>query len=81
MNRNGIRVATDRRMRPGPLTRTVVILVFLMTGGVRAHAHAFDPPDALAQDLNRCMSLVRIAASRRSTPVNPRRRTIRLHTR
>ena len=66
-------------MRPCPLARTVIIAVFLVTGGVRAHA--LEAPDALAQDLNRCMSLVRIAASRRSAPVNPRRRTIRLHTR
>jgi hypothetical protein len=68
-------------MRPGPVARSVLISVFLATGAVRAHAHAFDPPDALTQDLNRCMSLVRIAASRRRAPVSPRRRNIRLHTR
>jgi hypothetical protein len=47
--------------------RVVLILLPLMTTATRLHAHSFDAPDLAAQEVNRCLKLVRIAASRRAS--------------
>jgi len=50
----------------GPL-RVVLIVLPLMTTATRLHAHRLDAPDLATQEVNRCLKLVRIAASRRDS--------------
>jgi len=46
-------------------TRTTLILIPLFTSAARLHAHAIETPVAVTQELNRCLMMVRTAASRR----------------
>jgi hypothetical protein len=48
--------------------RVVLIIMQLTLCAARVHAHAVDAPDAMTQEMNRCLRLVRISASRRHTP-------------
>jgi hypothetical protein len=50
------------------LARVVLIMVPVVTCAVRIHAHAVEAPDAITQELNQCLRLVKVAASRRQTP-------------
>jgi hypothetical protein len=47
--------------------RAVLIVLPLMTTATRLHAHIFDAPDLATQEVNRCLKLVHIAASRRAS--------------
>jgi len=42
-----------------------LILLPLTTTAARLHAHRVDAPDLATQEVNRCLRLVKIAASRR----------------
>lgn len=42
------------------------MLMPLTTSAVRLHARSVDGPDAVTQEVTRCLRLVRVAASRRS---------------
>jgi hypothetical protein len=67
-NRAGIELAfvsTVRVLRS--VVRVVLITVPVVTCAARIHAHVVDTPDAM-QELNRCLRLVTVAASRRETP-------------
>jgi hypothetical protein len=44
-----------------------LILVPLTTTATRLHAHRCEAPDVATQEVNRCLNLVKIAASRRQT--------------
>jgi hypothetical protein len=46
-------------------TRAILILVPLTTSAARLHAHAVQTPLGVTQELNRCLLIVRTAASRR----------------
>jgi len=46
-------------------TRTTLILIPLFTSAARLHAHSIETPLAVTQELNRCLMMVRTAASRR----------------
>jgi hypothetical protein len=46
----------------------VLIMVPVVTTAARIHAHVVDAPDAITQELNQCLRLVKVAASRRQTP-------------
>ena len=48
-------------------TRTTLILIPLFTSAARLHAHSAQTPLAVTQELNRCLMMVRTAASRRGT--------------
>jgi hypothetical protein len=48
-------------------TRTTLILIPLFTSAARLHAHSAQTPLAVTQELNRCLMIVRTAASRRGT--------------
>jgi hypothetical protein len=48
-------------------TRTILILIPLATSVVRLHAHAVQTPLGVTQELNRCLLIVRTAASRRGS--------------
>jgi hypothetical protein len=63
------------------LTRAVLIAVPIVTSAARIHAHVVEAPDAVAQELNQCFRLVKVAASRRQTPALSRRPRLDLHTR
>jgi len=43
-----------------------LILVPLTMTATRLHAHTLDAPDLATQEMNRCLRLVKIAASRRT---------------
>jgi len=45
--------------------RTTLILIPLITSAARLHAHSVQTPVAVTQELNRCLMMVRTAASRR----------------
>jgi hypothetical protein len=55
--------------------RLVILLMTLGTSAARLRGHALDAPDTLTREVNGCLRLVRIAASRREQPrcetVNP----------
>ena len=45
--------------------RLVLILLPLTTTASRLHAHTVTPPDLATQEVNRCLNLIKIAASKR----------------
>ena len=45
----------------------ILIIVPIVTCAARIHAHVVDAPDAITQELNQCLRLVNVAASRRPT--------------
>jgi hypothetical protein len=49
------------------VARVILIIVPIVTAAARIHAHVVEAPDAITQELNRCLRLVNIAASRRPT--------------
>jgi hypothetical protein len=51
--------------RRHPLVRAMLMLLPLVTSTARLHAHSADTPIAVTQELNRCLTMVRIAATRR----------------
>jgi len=50
--------------RRHPLLRVMLMLLPLMASTARLHAHT-ETPIAVTQELNRCLTMVRIAATRR----------------
>jgi hypothetical protein len=57
------------------LARVVLIMVPIVTCAVRIHGHVVEAPDAITQELNQCLRLVNVAASRRQTfAISTRRR-------
>jgi hypothetical protein len=54
-------------MRFRAVVRMVLILLPLTTTATRLHAHRCEAPDLATQEVNRCLNLVKIAASRRQT--------------
>ena len=46
-------------------SRVPLIILLLVTSAARIHARTVSAPDTLTQEVNRCLRLVRIAASRR----------------
>jgi hypothetical protein len=55
--------------RRHPLLRVMLMLLPLVASTARLHAHNADTPIAVTQELNRCLTMVRIAATRR--PLSP----------
>jgi hypothetical protein len=55
----------SRMVRRHPLLRVMLMLLPLMASTARLHAHNGDTPIAVTQELNRCLTMVRIAATRR----------------
>jgi hypothetical protein len=49
------------------LVRALLIILPLTGTALRLHAHVVHAPDAVAQEVNCCLRLVRVAASRRQT--------------
>jgi hypothetical protein len=45
--------------------RLALILLPLTTTATRLHAHRVDAPDLATQEVNRCLNLIKIAASKR----------------
>ena len=52
-------------MRLGRVTRYALLLVPLLVCAARLHAQRAAPPDAVVQEANRCLSLVRAISRRR----------------
>jgi len=52
------------------LARVVLMMMPIVTSAARIHAHVVEAPDELTQELNRCLRLVNVAASRRQTPAS-----------
>jgi hypothetical protein len=55
-------------VRIGPFGRVALIMMQLTMCAARVHAHPADAPDVTTQEVNKCLRLVRISASRRHTP-------------
>lgn len=55
-----------------PLARAVLVLLPLAVCAGRVHRHVVATPGAVTQEVNRCLTMVRIAATRRS-PAKPTR--------
>lgn len=49
-----------------PIPRAFLMIIPLVICASRVHGHAVVTPGALTQEVNRCLTMVRIAASRRS---------------
>ena len=49
-----------------PVSRAFLMLIPLVICVGRVHVHAVESPGALTQEVNRCLTMVRIAATRRS---------------
>jgi hypothetical protein len=49
-----------------PVPRAFLILIPLVICASRVHGHAAATPGAVTQEVNRCLTMVRIAATRRS---------------
>jgi hypothetical protein len=49
-----------------PIPRAFLMLIPLVICFGRLHVHAVETPGALTQEVNRCLTMVRIAATRRS---------------
>jgi hypothetical protein len=55
-------------MRLRTLARSSLVFVpLLLICAARVHAHRTAAPDRMTQELNRCLTVMRIAASRRKT--------------
>jgi hypothetical protein len=57
-------------------SRALLIVLSLGVCGGRLHAHGQATPLAVQQELNCCLTMVRIAATRRSAPPPVRKRAI-----
>lgn len=60
----GIRIALSVGMRLPLVARLVLMLTVLAITAARLHAHTIDAVDA-TQEVNRCLRLLKVAASRR----------------
>ena len=49
-----------------PIPRAFLMIIPLLICASRVHGHAVATPGALTQEVNRCLTMVRIAATRRS---------------
>jgi hypothetical protein len=58
-----------------------LIVLPIATCAARIHAHVVEAPDAITQELNQCLRLVNVAASRRLTPAIPARPRVDRQTR
>jgi hypothetical protein len=59
-------LALGRGVTLRPLARSAVLLVpLLVVCGARLHAQRSATPERLPQELNRCLTLIRVAAARR----------------
>lgn len=57
------------------MARIILIIAPIVTCAARIHAHVVDAPDAITQEVNQCLRLVNVAASRRPTsPISVRPR-------
>jgi hypothetical protein len=54
-------------MRLGPLARSALVLLPLLVCAGRLHAQRSANPQRVTQEVNRCLTVVRVAASRRRT--------------
>jgi hypothetical protein len=63
------------------LGEATLIIVPIVTSAARIHAHVVDAPDTITQELNQCIRLVNVAASRRLTPAKSARPRPDCHTR
>lgn len=61
----GIALASVVGMRFGRVTRYALLLVPLFVCAARLHAQRAAPPNAVLQEANRCLSLVRASSRRR----------------
>jgi len=59
----------------GGVARIILIIAPIVTCAARIHAHVIDAPDTITQEVNQCLRLVNVAASRRATsPISARPR-------
>jgi hypothetical protein len=49
-----------------PIPRAFLMIIPLVICVSRLHVHAVETPGAVTQEVNRCLTMVRIAATRRS---------------
>ena len=57
------------------VVRVIVVIAPIVTCAARIHAHVVDAPDTITQEVNQCLRLVNVAASRRpSSPLSARPR-------
>jgi hypothetical protein len=49
------------------VARVILTIAPIVTCAARIHAHVVVAPDAITQELNQCLRLVNVAASRRPT--------------
>jgi len=61
------------------IARVALMIVPVVTCAARIHTHTVDAPDAMTQEVNRCLRLVRVAASRRQTPATSTRPRLDRH--
>jgi hypothetical protein len=60
-------------MRLRTLARSAIVFVpLLLICAGRLHAHRSASPDRMTQELNRCLTLMRVAAARRKTGAETR---------
>jgi hypothetical protein len=52
-------------VRLSPLTRSALVLIPLLLCAGRLHAQRARSPEGVTQEVNRCLTLVRVATSRR----------------
>jgi hypothetical protein len=55
-------------MRLSPLTRSALVLIPLLLCANRIHAQRTANMQGMTQEVNRCLTIVRVAASRRRNP-------------
>lgn len=65
LNFAGIALALSSSVRLPLIARVVMFTVPLLTCAGRIHARAVESPDRMTQEVNRCLNMVRVAASRR----------------
>jgi len=63
------------------LVRVILIVVPLVTCAARIRSHLVVAPDAITQEVNQCLRLVNVAASRRLTPTTSARPRLAVQTR
>jgi hypothetical protein len=62
----GIAIAIVRGVLRHPVSRAFLMIIPLVICVGRLHVHAVESPGAVTQEVNRCLTMVRIAATRRS---------------